>query len=781
MPTPLIEVIESCEQDIERFRSELQVIITEADEDGVRDDEETAEIESFETTIADLEQYVQEKRTEFENNHAEWDGLSSEVSELLADFQTLTDWGEPDLQVVDQQITQMDEAAGNMFYRDAIDTFQLAQTNIAPLMDEYNAQSAAKLSYEEKLTSAKERIAECRNSDALVTDLEAILDQVETDFASIEAFAAERDFVTALSSLERPLDEISRVETGIADNKRTQEIIEGAFGDLGQKYVEVRDAVSPYEDLLDQVTTDFQTSMEQFNALMESRDFDQAELVLQQAQTSLEIAQQEIPTREAAAQAEQERLAEQEALLAAERDQLAAELSASPPKGVLWKLYEWKDGDSFDKLASDSGVQNAEVLLGFPNNKKAGDHYKSNNELPAGTLVCVIDPTVKIFKMEVEGELYYLTEDVLAMYAAENSRLLSSVKTNLNTLFMNLEKANKTAYDARHMAGWLTRYMTGWDAAEPASEREKARASVRALDGSFGPENADQFGSLVVTAAADCQAYRAALKTWIAEMQGELKASMETLEFYDKVAKTCAVVAIVTVASPASISVGTLYTFGSVGSAAITAGGASAGLSLFTDSIKVVGSAATGQEIPLTGSEMLANAITAGLTTGVSAAAFGGLFKLIGPAIASRIATTSVVETQVVRLLFSPYWYDKMCKLFPSIAALTPNGTATLQKVIATSFVEPFLKLIGRIGWGESVALRGYIADYVVSYIESNPDVLESPSEEAAATTISNEVLDDATINGMFDLIFQENEAEIESIMAEQLQGLDFEALAEEG
>lgn len=782
MATPLIEVIESCEQDITNFRAELDVIIVEADADGFRDENEVREIESFEASIADLEQFVQEKRAEFENNHAEWVGISSDVSALRADFQTLTDWGTTELQLVDQWVNAMDAAANNLFYRDAIDAYQSAQTSIDPLMADYNAQLAAKSTYEEDLASAQQRVAGCRGSEVIVAELNTALDQVERDFASADAFAQQRDYVTALSGLQRPLEEISRIEGRIADSERIQEIIQGAFVELGKQYVDARDAVSPYEDLLDQVNTDYQGGVQKFNELMDARAFDQAELVLEQTGNSLETAVDQIPAREAAARAEEERIAEQEALLQAERDQLASELSASPPKGVLWKLYEWKDGDSFDKLAADSGVANAEVLLGFPNNKKLSDHYKSNNELPAGTLVCVVDPNVEIFEMKVEGEVYYLTSDVLAGFAAENEKLLNEVKAQLKVLFLNLESANKTAYDARHMVGWLTRYMTGWDAAEPAAEREQARASVKALDGGFTPENADQFAVLVVTAASDCQAYKAAIQAWLAEMQGELKATMESLEFYETVAKTCAVVAIVTIAAPASISVGTLYTFGAVGSAAITASGASAGISVFSDTIKIVGAAATGQEAAVAAGDVIPKALKAGLITGGSAAAFGWLFGMLGPAIVSRIATASVVEAQTARLLANPFWYDKVGTLSQDLAKLTTNGTVHIDKVVAAMaprFATELLKLIGRIGWGESVALRGYIADYAISYIDSNPDVLQSPSEEVAANTISNEILDDATINGIFDLIVQEHEAEIEAILVEQLAGLDFEALAE--
>jgi len=770
MATPLIEVIESCEQDIETFRADLEVIIAEADEDGVRDDEEAAEIKNFEDSIAELTLFTEEKRAEFETNKAEWDSLSSNLADLLGDFQTLTDWGDPNLQLLDQRITEMDRNADSLFFRDAISSFEAAQTIIDPLMEEYNKQSAAKLTFDEELASAEQRVAQFRQSDSLNQDITARIDQLETDLVSCEVLTENLDYVTALSTLPGTVEEISRVETMIAELGETKDRVQAAFGALIVKRQDALNELVPHQGLMDEFLEDFLQGERTYEALMNDSYFAQAELLITQMEQSISATLARIPALVAA----QEKQEADEALLEKERDQLASDLSASAPQGTLWKLYEWKDGDSFEKLASDSEVKDASVLLGYPNNKKLSDYYQSNNELPAGTLVCVVDPAVKIFKMNVEGEDIFITEDALSGYVAEHSKLMQTLATNLNTLFLNLEKNNTSAYEARHMFGWVTQYMSGWDANEPAAEREKARASIKSLQGDFSADKADQFATLVLTAAADCQAYKAALQSWLAEMQTELKATMESLAFYEHIATTCAIVAAVTIAAPASVPMAALY-----------AGCAAAGISVFSDSTKAVGAALTGSESPVSISDVATNAITAGLKTGISAAIFGGIFSKLGPALASRISSISIVEAQSTRLLANSFWSGhivEMVKVTEAGAKFIENsgGTLHISKLapyVAPVVVESFLKLFGRIAWGERGAISSFLNDTVTGFIDNNPEVLNTPSEDVTSTTIANEILDDAKINGIFDIILQENEAAFEQILTEELKGIDLDGL----
>ena len=757
MATPIIEVIEDCEQDIKTFRSELEVIIAEADEDGVRDEEETKEIKDFEDSIAELEEFVTEKRAELEKNKAEWEGLSSKVSELMADFQTLTDWGEPALQPLDQRIIEMDKNADSMFFRDAINSFEAAQTILDPLMEAYNKQSAAKLTYDEELKAAKQRVDACHQSELLAPDIIARIDQLETDFVSCEVLTEDLDYVTALSTMPGMVEEISLVEGMIEGIGETEERLQVACGEMLKKRQDALNELEPHQEFmlafLDEVTQAEKT----VDALLNDKDFEQAELQIAQTEQFIAESLERIPALEA----EVEKREADEALLAKERDQLASELSASRPEVTLWKLYEWREGDSFEKLSSDCGAKNASILLGYPNNKKLSEYYQSNNELPVGTLVCVIDPTVKIFKMIVEGEKIFLTEDALAGYVAEHSKLTKTIAANLYALFINLETNNTTASDARNSFGWLTQYMTGWDVDEPVMERDKARASTKALLGSFDANNADQFASLVVTAAADCQAYRAALKDWLAEMQTELKATMDSLAFYEGVAKTCVIVGVLTIAVPASIPAAALY-----------AGCTAAGLSVFSDTIKVVAAAGLGAESPVSLTDVATNAISAGLNAAVSTAIFGGIFSKLGPAIATRISSISVVETQAGRLFQSTLWSGKIVRLVPGTIHIDE-----LAALVAPAVVQAYLKLFGRIAWGSAGGLKGVVETGATKFMDDNPDALNAPNEDVLATTIANEILDDATINEIFDVILQEHATEFEDILAEELRGLDLETV----
>ena len=782
MATPLIEVIASCEQDIATYRQELEVIIAEADADGIRDEDEKQEIEHFETSIIELEKFVKEKRVEFEKNKAEWEGLSAKTSELAADYQTLLDWGETDLAVLDEKIGTMFAHEKNQFFRDAISAYETAQELMDPLIEAYQRQSAAMRDYDKERPVAEQRIRENRDAEAADGDIVAQLDQLQADLASAHAMTADLNFAGALEALRTTVGKIELVEKSIDDNAKMAALVQGAYVDLVARYNAARETVAPYQDLLDQLVQDFNDAAKTFGDLVADKKLGEAEALIQQIGIGIDSTLSQVPARQAAAEAEQRKAEEEEALLRAERAELATQLSAASPPGTLWKLYDWKNGDTFEKLASESEVKDASVIMGHPNNKKAADYFQKENELPIGTLVCVLDPTVKIYRVQVEGQEIYLTDTSLAAFTADNAKLMAAISAHLDGWFINLEKNNKLAYDARHMAGWITRYMTGWDLVEPAQEREAARKSVAAIQGRFPPEKAEQFTTLALQAFKDCETYKAALLKWLAEMQVELTGSMESLEFWDKTLKTVAVVCIVTIAAPASIPGAVLY---NVGTAALTAGGAAASLSLFSDATTVVTAKAIGVETNITFGDALARSIKAGVIAGGSALIFGGIFYKIGPAIASRIATTSVVESQAARLLLQPVWSSRvvdMVKFNATAQAFIEKagGTVSVAKLapyVTPVIVEGYLKLFGRIAWGESVALRGYIAKGVTDFINGSPEVLEAPTEEAAAENIANGVLDQQTIDGIFDVIVKEHEVELEKILAEDIKKMNLQDL----
>ena len=244
-------------------------------------------------------------------------------------------------------------------------------------------------------------------------------------------------------------------------------------------------------------------------------------------------------------------------------------------------------------------------------------------------------------------------------------------------------------------------------------------------------------------------------------MQTELKATMETLAVFDSVAKTCAVVAVLTLAAPASLPATALY-----------AGCTAAGLSLWSDEIKVVAALSTGNESPVSLSDVATNALTAGVNAAVSAAIFGHIFSKIGLGIGKGLSSYSVVETQARRLIENPTWST-------FIVERVGGGSMNLSRIIP-HIVASYLRLMGRLAWGSLGGVKGVkelIERVATCFIEDNPEALNTPSEDVLASTIANEILDDAMINSIFDVILSEHTAEFEKLLAEELEGVESESL----
>ena len=758
MTAPLIEVIESCKADIARFQDELKEIIAEADEDGIRDDDEKKEIENFEASIADLTQFVEEKEAEFKRNESEWNALSSDVSVLMSDFLALQEWGTPGLAAIDQQISTMDENANQRFYRDAIDTYKAVCTAMDPLVEEYNRQSAAKLDYDEAMDDAWRRVEACRQAEVTSPDIASRLDQIETDFDSCSIMAEQLNYEGALSALQPTIDEIGRVEGMIEEQAATKKRLDRAFADMLTKRTDAFEQLDPFTEVRNQLLDDCVAAEATFNALMNDNYFEQAELHLQQMEETIAAAVARIPTL----QAEQEALEADQALMDKERDQLAAQLSATAPEGTFWRLHEWQEGDSFDDLASTCQVKGADILLGHPNNSNASDYYNSNGELPAGTLVCVVDPSVEVYKITINGQEHYLTKPELDRIGAGNTQMMNAIALSLKSTICVLRDAHDRTFEARN--SWAgTIFLQGFGDQEPRGARNKAEAHEDALTTFSLLDQSQAFADAVTAASTDVTAWHDALKNWLDQLLAAVEWRMDVLWWADVAAKTTATALGVTVMLPIMFTgagaSAAIYTVGQTASAGAATG---ALLSVYTDTVKFATAKTAGLENAPTFTDVVYNAAFGAAVGGVTAGCTAFFMKSAGPEFLKSLGN-----------------YSDFSRHASEIVATSPGATRVANEM-ARRAAQVGLDRVPTVV--TDVAMKTLLARFTVGSLKNlllqdffkalkawGSDVL-GMEEQAAMTIIVDRFLTDEVCVTICVAVIAENEAEFEAIVMEEFE-----------
>lgn len=215
MTNPLLEVIERCESTIANNEKEIKRLKKKAeDHDGdlTEADPEWDQIDTIRKRTETLEQQAGEKRREFEANKAEWEGLSGDVSDLVAKLQTLKDWGEPGAAAIDSTLATMRSSVDEDCYRAAINSFGDAKSSITPLMEEYERQSAAKETYDQEYEGVEQRLEQFREEEVYSDITTSGLPQIETNLDSASAPTDQRNYVEALELLRLGNPEIARLE-----------------------------------------------------------------------------------------------------------------------------------------------------------------------------------------------------------------------------------------------------------------------------------------------------------------------------------------------------------------------------------------------------------------------------------------------------------------------------------------------------------------------------------------------------------------------------------------
>ena len=190
MSNPLLELIERGNNGITTNQRSLDRLEAEARaDDGVVDenDEEYTEIVSIRRQLTELRRLTQDRQDEFDANANEWNGLSTDVGNLLGDISTLADWGDTGLSPINGTVSEMETAAEDQRYRNAIDAYGTAHGSLAPMMVEYRLQFAAKELYDSELAVIEERVEVYRAeevSDELTT---TGLNQIDTNLISSAA------------------------------------------------------------------------------------------------------------------------------------------------------------------------------------------------------------------------------------------------------------------------------------------------------------------------------------------------------------------------------------------------------------------------------------------------------------------------------------------------------------------------------------------------------------------------------------------------------------------
>lgn len=758
MATPLIEEIESCKADIARFENELVEIIKDADADGIRDDEEKEEIKRFEDSIAHLKQFVVDKDAEFKRNEAEWNGLSSAISELMANFQTLTDWGTPNLATVDGLITQMDTHAGSRFYRDAINTYQSAQDTIDPLMEEYNKQSAAKLDYDEAMDAAWDRVKACRASDTISRDITARLDQVETDFQSCDIMAERLDYVGALSALQPTLDEITNIDGMIEEVGKEIERLNARYAEMLTKRSEAFGKMADRTDMVQALDEKTRQAEATFKVLINDRYFEQADRLIIQTEVEIAAALKQLEAVEAAEAARAEKEATDQTLQDKDRDPLAAELSASAPDGTLWKLYEWQEGDSFDGLAKTSKLDTADKISGHPNNKKASDYYRINNELPAGTLVAVLDPTVEVYELQVADEKHYLTKSDLDCIGVSDMQLMNAIAFSLNSTLNTLRDAHDQINEARD--GWAGYLFLSNNAinGEPKTQRTKAQAHEGALLTFSMLDDSKAFADAMIIASKDISAWQDGLVTWLDMLQSSINWKLSVLWVLDVAAKTTATTLMVTFLAPAAvvgIPYAALINIGTTGAAGAATG---ATVSLMSEVGRLAASAVDDIVKPPTAYEVFTSMATGAMKGGVAAGFTSWFMQKPSQAIFTRLGTWKPP---------SYFWssFEAGGRINAAIAKLALKAGVTPPPV--TTFVEVPMKVIhARLTMG---AIKGFMLEPGWKWLKENVNSLFDKEETAAIEIMVHGIATDEACEAIMLDVISENQTEFERLVFEEI------------
>ncbi|MBL1437005.1 MAG: hypothetical protein COB08_012525 [Rhodobacteraceae bacterium] len=311
MSNPLLELIERGNNGITTNQRSLDRLEAEARaDDGVVDenDEEYTEIVSIRRQLTELRRLTQDRQDEFDANANEWNGLSTDVGNLLGDISTLADWGDTGLSPINGTVSEMETAAEDQRYRNAIDAYGTAHGSLAPMMVEYRLQFAAKELYDSELAVIEERVEVYRAEEVSNELTTTGLNQIDTNLISSAAPTAERDFVEALSLLRMGSTELASVENEIERLIEAKRVTGECYAALTSKIAETETMAQTFPDLTPRFT-DVNTSVADIDGQIEACDFMTAQGVIDSVDYELDIIQSEVDRLTSEAEAEAARIA----------------------------------------------------------------------------------------------------------------------------------------------------------------------------------------------------------------------------------------------------------------------------------------------------------------------------------------------------------------------------------------------------------------------------------------------------------------------------------------
>ncbi|MCF6231998.1 MAG: hypothetical protein L3J36_02660 [Rhodobacteraceae bacterium] len=419
----------------------------------------------------------------------------------------------------------------------------------------------------------------------------------------------------------------------------------------------------------------------------------------------------------------------------------------------MWITYKWKKGDSFDKLAKTSKVKNADIILNFPKNKEVLKLHKAKKEIPVGTQVWILDPKAKIYKTKVNGKDVYFGEPELKSATAAHTKLMKGFVAGFDAQLAHLKGSHdqlNAAIKKYWMVGFL--YSEG-NTTEPKSQLKKAQASLKKLTKISKTDKVHEFYDQLGPVEKDCEAYQKALQAWLKAMQTNLNWSLGWLGTANQFATGAATVMIVTACAPASIPAAILY-------------GALAGnaVSLVVDGSKTITAVAVGDKPPAL-SEVLGNSISAMVVGGISGGLFSAIFKVFGPAAATYLCSTKVVQNQAIRFA-GEKWV---------VSIVETAGRAMTKPEIVKVVTTAMLKTIGRLGMtgiNKYLGSATWVKEKLLSYAKSNPDKVSGKKPEETGSALATGVLDTRTCDIIFDELIQANKSAFETDLISEVEKL---------
>jgi chromosome segregation ATPase len=165
-----------------------------------------------------------------------WDAAKPKYDEAVKHIEELEAWEDPQAATLRGLATQIQGQVDGRKWADASNTLDQLLPNLQPIYEEYLKQKAAKAEYEPKFTELQPRLGKAATNP--YTTLKPQKDQLATAQAAMEASAAKKDYVQALTQLGDLTKQVDAFEKSIEELEKQKKAYEDAWAALEPKYAQ---------------------------------------------------------------------------------------------------------------------------------------------------------------------------------------------------------------------------------------------------------------------------------------------------------------------------------------------------------------------------------------------------------------------------------------------------------------------------------------------------------------------------------------------------------------